>query len=63
MRESVQLIKNGNRWYKVFPDYSLKQVRISKQEAIESIELAKETHDLFEVGDLNKTYSNWTYWN
>ncbi len=63
MRETINIIKSNNHWYKVFPDYSNKHIRISKKEAFDDINLAREKHDLFLAGDLDRAIDIWSYYN
>lgn len=65
MRESINVIRNNKHWYKVFVDCdgASKQFRVSKAEALESIELAREKGEIILDDDISKKHAFVSYYN
>ena len=64
-RESIMVIRNNNHWYKTFTDCegTSKQIRVSKKEAIEDIEMAREKGEIICDDDISKKHAFVSYYN
>lgn len=65
LRESISVQKTHKGvWMKKFDNYEEKYTRVSKKEALETIQNARDKGDVFSEGDENSKYWQvWGIWN